>query len=133
MQAGIGSQKKTVLVIDDYRSLREGLQLLLADDYTVVAVESGERAVELVQQVGPDLILLDLKLPGISGEEVLLQLRLHQIHSPVLIISAIQDPSVVANLFRMGARDYLTKPFNIRELKGKMEEIFLAASRASQG
>lgn len=125
-------KKKRVLVVDDYRSLREGIALLLADQYDVVAVETGEEAVVAAKAIGPDLILLDLKLPGISGEEVLFQIRRRDILSPVLIISAIHDPSVAANLYRMGACDYLTKPFGIRELKGKIEKIFQADSKASR-
>lgn len=119
-----------MLLVDDYRSLREGILLLLEDEYRVIAVESGEQAVEVVSALGPDIVLLDLKLPGISGIEVLTEMRSRKIDSPVLIISAIQDPSVAAGLYRMGACDYLTKPFGIRELKGKMQEILHGHSHA---
>lgn len=133
LSSAIGNEKKTVLLVDDYRSLREGILLLLEDEYRVVAVETGEQAVEVVSALGPDLVLLDLKLPGISGVEVLTEMRLRKIDSPVLIISAIQDPSVAANLYRMGACDYLTKPFGIRELKGKIEQILQGSSHAQCG
>ena len=129
----IENGKKTVLLVDDYRSLREGILLLLEDDYRIVAVETGEQAMEVVSALGPDLIVLDLKLPGISGVEVLSEMRSRKIDSPVLIISAIQDPSVAAHLYRMGACDYLTKPFGIHELRGKMEQILRGRSQAQCG
>lgn len=122
-----------MLLVDDYRSLREGILLLLEDDYRVVAVETGEQAMEVVSALGPDIILLDLKLPGISGVEVLTEMRSRKIDSPVLIISAIQDPAVAANLYRMGACDYLTKPFGIRELRGKIDQILRGRSHAQCG
>jgi DNA-binding response OmpR family regulator len=132
-RTNIKSERKTVLLVDDYRSLREGIRVLLSDEYEVIAVENGEEAVQVGRSLEPDLILLDLKLPGISGEEVLFQMRLSHVRSPVLIISAIHDPTVAANLFRMGACDYLTKPFGIRELKRKIREILEADSIASVG
>jgi DNA-binding response OmpR family regulator len=110
--------------VEDYASFREGLAYLLSDRFEVVGVGTGEQAVELAGEIRPDVVVLDLKLPGISGEEVLRQLRARRIGIPVLILSAIHDPSTAARLVLLGARDYLTKPVGVGALVAKIDELF---------
>ena len=108
---------KKILIVDDDISIGNMLQeTLAADGYAVLRAYSGTEAVMLLEHTVPDLILLDLMLPGLSGEEVLSKIK----DIPIIVISAKVDVNDKVMLLMDGAADYVTKPFNISELKARI-------------
>jgi two-component system KDP operon response regulator KdpE len=109
-----------ILVVDDERQIRRALKdALVEEGYTVDAVESGEAAVRAVEEAPPDLIVLDLALPGMSGLEVCRAIR-GICRSPVLVLSARSMERDKVAALDQGADDYLTKPFGMEELLARV-------------
>ena len=107
----------TIMVIDDDESIGNIEQELLErEGYQVQRAFSGTEALLLLKQKRPDLILLDLMLPGMSGEKVLSQIQ----GIPIIVVSAKTDADSKVNLLLGGAVDYLTKPFDTKELLARI-------------
>ena len=112
---------KRILVVDDEKSIVDILRLnLQKEGYTVSEAYDGAEAVEKAlaenSEDRPDLILLDLMLPGISGEKLLLQIK----DIPVIVVSAKADVTDKVELLLGGAADYVTKPFDMQELLARI-------------
>jgi len=107
-----------ILLVDDEPGMLRYIRTLLeVDDYKVETASTGEEAVERVQKgLRPDLVLLDLLLPGIDGLQTLEQLRQLQPGVKVVMLSCVTDTRKVVQAIRLGAHDYLTKPFQKSEL-----------------
>jgi two-component system response regulator AtoC len=107
-----------ILLVDDEPGMLRYIRTLLeVDDYKVTTASHGEEAVERVNKgLHPDLVLLDLLMPGIDGLETLEQLRRLQPGIKVVILSCVGDTRKVVQAMRLGAHDYLTKPFQKAEL-----------------
>jgi DNA-binding response OmpR family regulator len=111
-----------VLVIEDNANLAFGLtRSLESEGYEVEAAEDGTRGLELARNCGADLVVLDLMLPGIDGYSVLRQLREKGSDVPVLILTARSEEADKVVGFRLGADDYVTKPFGLSELLARVE------------
>ena len=114
--------RATILLVEDEVALREGICFQLERaEYSVVAVESGEAALESVKTSPPDLILLDINLPGIDGLEVCQKLRASEYHLPVLLLTARGDEIDRVVGLEVGADDYIVKPFSSRELLARIK------------
>lgn len=108
---------KSILIVDDDLSIGNLLEEALAKEgYRVSRAYSGTEALLVLSQSKPDLALLDLMLPGLNGEEVLGRIE----GIPVIILSAKVDIDHKVNLLLNGAADYVTKPFNIKELLARI-------------
>ena len=108
---------KTVLIIDDDVHIGNMLSEALGQEgYNVLRAYSGTEAVMLLGEKRPDLILLDLMLPGLSGEEVLPKIK----GIPVIVLSAKADAGSKVSLLLNGAQDYVTKPFDLGELLARI-------------
>src|ERR1700680_2742069 len=107
-----------ILLVDDEPGMLRYIRTLLeVDDYKVETASTGEEAVERVQKgLRPDLVLLDLIMPGIDGLQTLEQLRRLQPGIKVVMLSCVSDTRKVVSAIRLGAQDYLTKPFEKAEL-----------------
>jgi DNA-binding NtrC family response regulator len=106
-----------VLIVDDEKNMRVSLQTVLTDeDYTVRAVESAEKALELLEREKFLLLISDAHLGGISGYELLAQVRKKWPELPVLMITAYATPKLAVEAIKAGAIDYLAKPFEPEEL-----------------
>ena len=106
-----------ILIIDDDEHISGMLsEALTAEGYTVSAAYSGTEALMLLSKEKPDLILLDLMLPGITGEKLLPQIK----DIPVIIVSAKADITDKVELLLGGAADYITKPFDMQELLARI-------------
>jgi DNA-binding response OmpR family regulator len=103
-------------------------ETLTKEGYTVSRAYSGTEAVLVLSKMKPDLILLDLMLPGLSGEEVLPQIKA----IPVIVVSAKVDIDNKVDLLLGGAADYVTKPFDIKELLARIAVQFRKVSDSSQ-
>jgi DNA-binding response OmpR family regulator len=118
----------TLLFIEDDESIRTALRLALEDDgFDVVEAVDGESGIAKFGKVQPDLVLLDLRLPDISGFEVCRALRRSSI-TPIIMVTAQTDTADLVNGFDAGADDYVTKPVVPRELLARIK----AALRRSQ-
>ena len=117
----------TILVVDDERKLRDLVRSYLeAEGYVVLLADTGLRALEAVERAHPDLIVLDLMLPDLSGEEVARSVRTHS-NVPIIMLTAkAGEDDRVAGL-RLGADDYLVKPFSPRELVARIEAVLRRA------
>lgn len=113
-----------ILIVEDDKELSDLLtDFLRAEGYIVSAVESGERAVELFEQYGARLVVLDINLPDMNGFAVCSELRKHA-DTPILIVSARTDKEDKLNGLDLGADDYIEKPYDIDILLAKIKGIF---------
>lgn len=109
---------KTILIVDDDENINNMLfEVLEKEGFCVMRAFSGSEALLILEQKKPDLILLDLMLPGVCGEDVLKKIR----GIPVIVVSAKIDVENKVNLLLGGAADYVTKPFDIRELVARIK------------
>ena len=111
---------KTILIIEDDKDINEMLQKVLKlNGYNIKSAYSGTEAL-LIHNNDIDLIILDLMLPGKSGEEIINELKNIK-NVPVIVTSAINDIEKKLDLFNLGADDYVTKPFNNEELLARIK------------
>jgi len=121
-----------ILVVEDERSLALGLRANLeVDGYDVSVAHSGEAGLAQAADRAPDLVILDLMLPGIDGYEVLATLRARGVDAPVLILSAHAEEIDKVRGFRAGADDYVTKPFGVMELLLRVQALLRRANAAA--
>ena len=119
-----------ILIVEDNARLAYGLRNNLEIDGHVVDVaEDGPRGLEAVVSEEPDLVILDLMLPGMNGYQVLRSLRDKGIGVPVLILTAKGEEADKVMGFRLGADDYVTKPFGVLELLARVSAILRRAGR----
>lgn len=115
--------EKNVLVVDDEAMIRESVSAYITKQgYRVFAAEDGRRALEIFQNYPIMFVILDLMLPGISGEEICQAIR-RQSRVPIIMLTAKTQESDVLNGLHIGADDYVTKPFSIKQLYARMEAI----------
>jgi DNA-binding NtrC family response regulator len=108
---------KTVLIVDDDEGMRDTLTAILKRDYRVLRVASGEAALPILNREDIDLVLLDVRLPGISGFEVLRIVKENYSLVEVLMISAITDVETAVQAMKHGAYHYVTKDFDYDQLR----------------
>lgn len=109
-----------LLIVEDDGNICQLLELLLKDNHKLTIVNTGTEALLQVNQAQFDLILLDLMLPGVTGESVLTTIRKTS-QTPIIITPAIDDKAKIVELLKLGADDYLTKPFNLDELQARID------------
>ena len=116
--------KARILVVDDEESPRESLRFILKDRYEVVTKESGTTGLEALRTDGPfDVVLLDMKMPDMSGLDVLSKILQAVPRMPVVMVTAITDAKPAVQAMKMGAADYLNKPFDVDEIRLVVERI----------
>jgi type II secretory ATPase GspE/PulE/Tfp pilus assembly ATPase PilB-like protein len=121
-----GRQAAKVLLVDDEDSLRKVMKdLLERDGYVVSEARDGAQALNQIDRVGPDIIVLDLNLPGLDGYGVLSHLRSRPATAaiPVIVLTAKGDEDNEVRVFGLGADDFLTKPFRARALSARLEAV----------
>ncbi len=119
-------RKKHLLVIDDDKSFRRYLKTLLQSiGYRVTDFATGEKALEAVEKgLAPSLIVLDIIMEGMSGIEVLKRLRERGDDIPVIMLSGVDQTQTIVEAMRIGACDYLVKPFEVEELEIALRNVF---------
>ena len=118
------SSNRTAMIIEDDAEIRGIVRTLLANEgYRVEEAEDGRIAVERVFLMKPDLILVDLKLPGLDGAEVCKRIRAGRMETPIIVISAAKEEFDKVLLLELGADDYLVKPFGARELLARIKAV----------
>jgi DNA-binding response OmpR family regulator len=124
------SDAATILICDDEPSLRELMRISLGSDYAFVEAGTATEAIELLDRVAPDLVLLDVMMPGASGLAVLEHIRGSDASSgtPVVIVSAFDTDRDRLAAYDLGATEFIGKPFDPEELEAVVEDL-LATSR----
>ncbi|WP_309893820.1 response regulator [Archangium sp.] len=118
------AHKKKILLVDDSRTVLLMHQLLLADrGYELLTARDGEEALEKALATRPDLIFLDVLMPGMDGFETCQALRAHETTRdvPIIMVTTSGEPQNIQRGFDSGCTDYITKPFNDNELLDKLE------------
>ncbi len=109
--------RKRVLAVDDELGVRESVRILLSGDYDVSTVASGDAALDAIQRERPHLVLLDIIMPGMDGMELLERVRASDPGLPVVILTATKTVKTAVAAMKLGAFDYLQKPFDVDELR----------------
>lgn len=114
---------KNILIVDDESSVLDALKLILGRLYTVEAAASGDLAIEILKNKNSfDLVLLDLMMPGIDGLGVLQKLKDSHPSLPVIMLTASSRVAAAVEAMKYGAVDYLSKPYDVDDLLGRIEE-----------
>jgi DNA-binding NtrC family response regulator len=119
---------KTVLIVDDEPAARYGLRRALESKYRIAEADSAESAREALQTEKPDLILLDVVLPGMDGLSFLKMIREQGSSVPVLMVSALDVAKTAVKALRLGAADYLVKGFELDELRQRVANLLKLVS-----
>lgn len=120
---------QTILVIDDDESLRDTISVMLEQEgFRAILAGDGRSGYEKAVSLKPDLALVDLRLPGMSGIEICKQLRSANVAVPIIVLSAVGDEVDKVLLLEIGADDYVVKPFGTRELLARIRAVLRRAS-----
>lgn len=115
---------QTILVIDDDENLRDTIAVMLErEGFRAVQAGDGRSGFDCALMQKPDLLLVDLRLPGMSGVDICKQLRASRIRTPIIVLSAVGDEVDKVLLLEIGADDYVVKPFGTRELLARIRAI----------
>jgi DNA-binding response OmpR family regulator len=118
----------TILIVEDEYAVARGIQYALEQEgYQVTIAGSGEEALEVVGELAPDLVVLDVRMPGIDGFETLRRMRADGSKAPVLMLTARDEEMDKVIGLEMGADDYMTKPFGLRELQSRIKALLRRA------
>src|ERR1700684_957346 len=120
---------QTILVIDDDESLRDTIGVMLEQEgFRAVLVGDGRSGFDKAVTLKPDMVLVDLRLPGMSGTEICKQLRGAAVKTPIIVLSALNDEIDKVRLLEIGAHDYVVKPFGTRELLARIRALLRRTS-----
>lgn len=120
------TEKKHILIVDDESSICEILGQFLSREYVVSTAETGEQALEILQHTAIDLVISDIKMPGMSGVDLLKQIKEINNGMPVLMTTGFPTLDSAIDALKLGAYDYLTKPFHLEEIGEKVRRAFLS-------
>ena len=113
----MSDRHKTILIVDDDEGMRETLTVMLRRDYRVLRAATGEVGLQILEKEDVDLMLLDVRLPGISGFEVLKIARENYPYIEVIVISVIKELDVAIEAMRSGAYHYVSKDFDLESVR----------------
>lgn len=109
----------TILVVDDQMGVRRLLfEAFQEEGYKVDMAANGPDALEKINQVRPDIVLMDMKMPGMSGLEVLREVKKQDKDLKIILMTAYGELEIVAEAMALGVTEYVTKPFDINEVRG---------------
>lgn len=111
----------TILIVDDEPAIRKLVRVsLVSQGYDILEAENARQALQLVKADRPDAILLDLGLPDMQGHDLLARWRAELIELPIIILSSRTDEAGIVSALELGADDYITKPFGVKELVARI-------------
>ncbi|MHB1865324.1 MAG: response regulator transcription factor [Candidatus Saccharimonadales bacterium] len=111
------------ILIEDNRAVSETLSAALSQTYTLISTQSGNEGLRIIKSERPDLIILDLNLPDISGLKICSEARRIGVKAPILVLSGDGSLSTKLELFSAGADDYMVKPFSLGELEARLKAM----------
>ena len=110
-------ERPIILVVDDEESVRRSFDVIFRDDYEVLTVPDGERALAKVQDLMPNLMFLDIRMPGMGGLEVLAEVRRIDEDLEVVVVTAVSDVATAIEAMKLGAFSYIIKPFDVNAIQ----------------
>jgi DNA-binding NtrC family response regulator len=116
----------TLLVVDDDKSVLSALKMTLEGSYTICTAEDGTNALQLLHEKEPDLVLLDIGLPDISGIELIGRIKSVDPEIAIVMVTALEETRMVVKALKLGAYDYLVKPIDAQELKTSIQNALEA-------
>jgi len=123
-QTVIPKAKDTVLIIDDDEKNRKILKMrLLSENFNVKEAEDGYKGLKMLEEEDCDLVLLDVKMPGMSGIDLLTEIKKREIEIPIMIMTAYGSESIAVEAFKKGADDYLIKPFDTQTAVKRISDL----------
>mgnify|MGYP001571147951 CR=1 FL=1 len=120
-------EKKSIFIVDDNKdliySVKEGL-LSISDDYEITGIESGRKCLDVLKSKIPDIILLDIMMPGMDGWDVCAKIKSNKKYEkiPIVFLTAKTD-AISKSMGRLASEDYIEKPFDVKDLKKRIDEI----------
>src|ERR1700744_5303229 len=123
-------QKRTLLIVDDEEGPRQSLRVVFKEDYNLLMANDGTRAIELARQNRVDVAITDIRMVGMSGVELLEQLKAVDPGIEVIMLTAYETVDTLRFALRLGACDYLNKPFDISTMR---KAVASAMERRSLG
>ncbi|KXZ40548.1 two-component system, response regulator, stage 0 sporulation protein F [Alkalithermobacter thermoalcaliphilus JW-YL-7 = DSM 7308] len=115
--------KKKIMIVDDEVGLRSLLKAIFESDYDIYLCESGKTAIDTIKDENIDIVFLDMRLKDMDGLEILKNIRNINKTVKVIILTAFTDPKKVDRLYELNIEDIVQKPFDIFELKNKVDKI----------
>ena len=113
-----------ILIIDDERPIRETLEMFLREKgYEVATSEDGKQGLEAVQRERPEIVILDIRLPGMDGLEVLRRIKEKGEETQVIMITAYHDKETTKQAMKLGAYEYIHKPLDADEFENAIEKV----------
>ncbi len=113
---------QTILIVDDDKSIRYSLKRMMEEKYSILTAQNGNEALDRVKEGSPDLIIMDIKMPGRNGIDVLKEIKLIDPKSLVIIMTAYGTTETAIEAMKYGAYDYILKPFPIPQMKRLVEK-----------
>jgi DNA-binding response OmpR family regulator len=120
------TQRKQILIAEDESMMLKALQFrLMKGGYDAVTAPDGQKAMEMIESSTPDLIITDIMMPFVSGLEIVNSVKGNERykHIPVIVLSAVGLENTVLEAFKLGADDFLTKPFSPNELSIRVRKL----------
>ncbi|MCD7978359.1 MAG: ATP-binding protein [Tannerellaceae bacterium] len=126
--------EETVLIVEDNRELREYLTETLQQEYKIVPAENAAQALTLLESVNPDIIISDIIMPGMRGDEMchIIKTSMETSHISVILLTALSEKENIIQGLESGADDYITKPFDTAVLKARIRNILVNRKKQSQ-
>lgn len=115
--------KQKILICDDSEGVRESLKLILEDDYDLAFACDGNEAVDCIKKNPPQLAILDIKMPKLNGIDALKKIQESNPGIKVLFVTGYQYAEAAKGALKLGAYDYIVKPFNPQEIKSAVKKI----------
>ncbi|HYL82042.1 MAG TPA: response regulator, partial [Candidatus Acidoferrum sp.] len=115
--------RASILVVDDDAGVRESFETVLAKDYDLVFATQGPEALRILSTRDINLVLLDIRMPGMDGIEVLRRIKELNDQTDVVIVTAVKSLKTAVEAIKLGASDYVTKPFDIHDILALIKRI----------
>jgi DNA-binding NtrC family response regulator len=119
--------KPVILVVDDETNIRESFSLILDKEFKVVTAASGEAALKRIIDEKVDLVYLDIRMPGMNGMETLKRIKEIDNGVEVIMVTALNDVGGAAAAIKMGAKDYIVKPFDVKDIQNRTRSFVIKA------
>jgi DNA-binding NtrC family response regulator len=123
--------KPVILIVDDELSIRESFNLILGKEFKVVPAASGEAALKRIIDEKVDLVYLDIRMPGMNGIETLKRIKEIDNSVEVIMVTAVNDVGSAGSAIKLGAKDYVVKPFDVQDILNRTRSIVIKAQTKS--
>ena len=114
-----------ILIVDDSENIRFTVRTAFEGEYTVVTANDGQAALEMVRKERPDLVFLDVNMPGVGGVEALKLIKNSGVPSIIWMLTGVEDLAIVTKTLTAGASGYITKPFEVESLRRVVLNAFV--------